>query len=220
QGPEHSSARLERYLQLCAEENMQVCCPTTPAQMFHLLRRQLLRPYRKPLVIMSPKSLLRHKLSVSTLEDITDRSYQPVIGEVDEVEPEKVDRLLVCSGKVYFDLLEARREHQLDNIAILRLEQLYPFPRDELVALIEAYPNARELVWVQEEPRNQGAWSLLLSKRHLGGCFPDEKPLLCVARPYSASPATGFAAIHREQQRMLVEQALLLDEQAIRQKSA
>lgn len=208
QGPEHSSARLERYLQLCAEDNMQVVYPTTPAQMFHLLRRQMLRLFRKPLIVMSPKSLLRHKLSTSTLSDLHSGRFQNVIDEIDEIDKEAVTRILVCSGKVYFDLLEARREHNIKTISIIRLEQLYPFPREELVEMIATYPNAEVLIWVQEEPRNQGAWSTLLSKRHLGGCFPDEKPLHCIARPYSASPAVGYLSLHREQQQQLVEEAL------------
>ena len=208
QGPEHSSARLERYLQLCAEDNMQVVYPTTPAQMFHLLRRQILRLFRKPLIVMSPKSLLRHKLSTSTLADIENGGFQNVIGEVDELDDSSVTRILVCSGKVYFDLLESRREHGIENVAILRLEQLYPFPREALVGHIEKYANAQELIWVQEEPRNQGAWSTLLSTRHLGGCFLSEKPLRCVARPYAAAPAVGYLSLHLEQQQQLVFDAL------------
>jgi 2-oxoglutarate dehydrogenase E1 component len=210
QGPEHSSARLERFLQLCAEDNMQVVYPTTPAQMFHLLRRQVLRPYRKPLVVMSPKALLRHKLSVSSLSDIEQGAFLPVIDEVDTLDPKRVERLLICSGKVYFDLLEARREHQIAHSAIVRLEQLYPFPREELAAIAARFPNVKEFVWVQEEPRNQGAWPVMLSKRHLGGCFPQDRPLLCVARPYSASPAVGYHALHVKQQQDVVEEALLL----------
>ncbi|MCZ6666608.1 MAG: 2-oxoglutarate dehydrogenase E1 component, partial [Gammaproteobacteria bacterium] len=182
QGPEHSSARLERYLQLCAEENMQVCYPTTPSQMFHMLRRQMIRPYRKPLIVMSPKSLLRHKLSVSPLAEFIDGGFRVVIDEIDPIDKDQVHRILVCSGKVYFDLLEARREHDVTDCAILRLEQLYPFPKSEIQNLLKAYANADELVWVQEEPRNQGAWSMLLSTRFLGGCFDQTKPLLCVAR--------------------------------------
>ena len=208
QGPEHSSARLERYLQLCAEDNMQVVYPTTPAQMFHLLRRQILRLFRKPLIVMSPKSLLRHKLSTSTLADIENGGFQNVIGEVDELDDSSVTRILVCSGKVYFDLLESRREHGIENVAILRLEQLYPFPREALVGHIEKYASAQELIWVQEEPRNQGAWSTLLSTRHLGGCFLSEKPLRCVARPYAAAPAVGYLSLHLEQQQQLVFDAL------------
>ncbi len=222
QGPEHSSARLERYLQLCAEENMQVCYPTTPSQMFHMLRRQMIRPYRKPLIVMSPKSLLRHKLSVSPLEEFIDGGFRTVIDEIDSIDKDKVHRILVCSGKVYFDLLEARREHDVTDCAILRLEQLYPFPKSEIQNLLKAYPNAEELVWVQEEPRNQGAWSMLLSTRFLGGCFDQTKPLLCVARPYSASPAVGYASLHLQQQQRVIHDALDLSrfEQARQKKSA
>ncbi len=218
QGPEHSSARLERYLQLCAEDNMQVCYPTTPAQMFHMLRRQQVRPYRKPLVVMSPKSLLRHRLSVSPLEEIIHGQFQAVIDEVDHLDKSKVTRILACSGKVYFDLLEARREHDIDNVAIIRLEQLYPFPKDEMQATLAQYPNASELVWVQEEPRNQGAWSMLLSARHLRGCIGEHKELTCVARPYSASPAVGYASLHLEQQQAIIDEALSLDALETRQK--
>lgn len=210
QGPEHSSARLERFLQLCAEDNMQVVYPTTPAQMFHLIRRQAIRPYRKPLIVMSPKALLRHKHSVSSLDDIEKGRFQPVIDEVDAVDRKKVERLLLCSGKVYFDLLDARRKHGITHSAIIRLEQLYPFPREEVMKIAATFPKVREFVWVQEEPRNQGAWPVMLSRRHLGGCFPEELPLLCVARPYSASPAVGYHALHVLQQEALVEEALML----------
>ena len=208
QGPEHSSARLERYLQLCAEDNMQVVYPTTPAQMFHLIRRQMLRLYRKPLIVMSPKALLRHKLSVSTLDEIEHGAFQPVIDEIDPLNRKQVQRLLICSGKVYFDLLEARRQQGITDVAIIRLEQLYPFPRDEIMQIAKTFPNAQEFVWVQEEPRNQGAWSVMLSKRHLGGCFPANLPLRCVARAYSASPAVGYYAVHVKQQQELVDEAL------------
>jgi len=211
QGPEHSSARLERFLQLCAEDNMQVVYPSTPAQMFHLLRRQMLRPYRKPLVVMSPKSLLRHKLSASMLEDIEDGAFQPVIDEIDALDRSQVNRVLFCSGKVYYDLLEARREHGLADCAIVRIEQLYPFPREEILAIAATYPNVREYIWVQEEPRNQGAWTVMLSRRHLGGCSPVDRPLLCVARPYSASPAVGYMALHVKQQQEVVAEALGLN---------
>ncbi len=211
QGPEHSSARLERYLQLCAEINMQVCIPSTPAQMFHMLRRQVMRPFRRPLVVMSPKSLLRHKLSTSSLEDITERSFQPVIGEIDDIDPDKVTRVLACSGKVYFDLLEARRQHEIDDIAIFRIEQLYPFPREEVEAVIRQYPNAREVLWVQEEPRNQGAWVYLLARLHLFGCLREDQQLMLVARPYSASPAVGYMRLHIEQQQALINESLRLE---------
>ena len=171
QGPEHSSARLERFLQLCAGENMQVCVPTTAAQMFHLLRRQILRLYRKPLIVMSPKSLLRRKLACSPLTALTDGKFQLVIDEIDNLEAVAVTRLLLCTGKVYYDLLEARREQQIRNIAIARIEQLFPFPHDEVKAMIARYPNCEEVVWVQEEPKNQGSWYYLQSRGTLVGCL-------------------------------------------------
>ncbi len=214
QGPEHSSARLERYLQLCSNDNMQVCYPTTPAQMFHLLRRQMLRPFRKPLVIMSPKSLLRHKLSVSSLEDFTSGGFATVLDD-EELRPRSVKRVLVCSGKIYFDLLAARKENQIDDCAIIRLEQLYPFPKKEMLDSLNHYPNADELIWVQEEPRNQGAWSTLRSSRFLAGCLDGDKTLQCIARPPSSSPAVGYAALHLEQQHQIVKDALRLEDQAI-----
>jgi 2-oxoglutarate dehydrogenase E1 component len=158
QGPEHSSARLERFLQLCAEQNMQVCVPSTPAQMFHMLRRQMKQGFRKPLIIMSPKSLLRHKLSVSQLEDLTQGSFRTVIDEIDDIQVSKVTRVVFCSGKVYFDLLDSRRGDALHNVAIVRVEQLYPFPAEEYASIIKKYSNAKEIVWCQEEPQNQGAW--------------------------------------------------------------
>jgi 2-oxoglutarate dehydrogenase E1 component len=211
QGPEHSSARLERYLQLCAEENMQVCVPSTAAQMFHMLRRQMLRPYRKPLIVMSPKSLLRHKLSTSTMEDITGRQLQLVIDELDNIDPQRVTRLLFCAGKVYYDLLEARRENKLDNIAIGRIEQLYPFPREEVKAVIDRYPNAREIVWVQEEPKNQGSWYYMQSRGTMIGCLGPHHTFGYAGRFYSASPAVGYMAKHLQQQKQLVADALQLD---------
>jgi len=212
QGPEHSSARLERYLQLCAEENMQVCFPSTAAQMFHMLRRQMLRPYRKPLIVMSPKSLLRHKLSTSTLEDITDRGFQLVIDEIDEIDNKAVSRLLICSGKVYYDLLDGRRENEIKDIAIARIEQLYPFPKRQLSELIDGYPNVSEVVWVQEEPRNMGACAYLLESLNLFGSLNENQQLLIVSRPHSASPAVGSPSRHLEQQRQLVREALRLEE--------
>ncbi len=208
QGPEHSSARLERYLQLCAEDNIQVCVPSTPAQMFHMLRRQLLRPYRKPLIVMSPKSLLRYRLSTSTLSELTDNGYQTVIDEIDEVDPHKVTRLLLCSGKVYFELLEKRREYQHTHTAIIRIEQQYPFPVDQLKAIIKRYPKAKDIVWVQEEPRNQGAWYYMQSRRNIKACLTPEHRLSYAGREYSASPAVGYLPLHRSQQQALIEQAL------------
>ena len=211
QGPEHSSARLERYLQLCAEENMQVCFPSTAAQMFHMLRRQILRPYRKPLIVMSPKSLLRHKLSTSTLEEITDHGFQLVIDEIDDIDKKQVKRLLICSGKVYYDLLDARRDNEINNIAIARIEQLYPFPKQQLTELVRSYPQVEDVVWVQEEPRNQGACAYLLESLNLFGSLNENQQLLIVARPHSASPAVGSPSRHLEQQRQLVREALLLE---------
>lgn len=202
QGPEHSSARLERYLQLCAEYNIQVCVPSTPAQMFHLLRRQMIRPLRKPLIIMSPKSLLRHKESVSSLEDLADKGFQSVIPEVEKLDPGKVRRLIACSGKVYYDLLAYRRKHNIEDIAIIRIEQLYPFPHNEFQVEVERYPQARDILWCQEEPGNQGAWHriqhyLLRHKR------PDQT-LGYALRPSSASPAVGYLAKHNFQQNELI----------------
>ena len=211
QGPEHSSARLERYLQLCAEENMQVCYPSTPAQMFHMLRRQAIRPYRKPLIVMSPKSLLRHKLSTSPVDKLVNGEFELVIDEIDDLNKADVTRLLVCSGKVYFDLLEARRENGLKNIAIIRLEQLFPFPREEMTALINSFPNAKEVVWVQEEPKNQGSWYYMQSRGTMIGCLSDHHVFGYVGRFYSASPAAGYMSLHQQQQKQLIEDALQLD---------
>jgi len=211
QGPEHSSARLERFLQLCAEENMQVVMPSTPAQMFHLLRRQMLRPYRKPLIIMSPKSLLRHRNSTSTREELAEGAFRITIDDIDPIDPKKVTRLVLCSGKVFFDILEKRREHELGHVAVARVEQLYPFPEKEIKALLQRYPNADEICWAQEEPRNQGSWFHMLSRRHLAGCIQKRHKLLYAGRTYSASPAVGYLNVHLEEQRALVETALGLD---------
>lgn len=155
QGPEHSSARLERFLQLCAEDNMQVMTPTTPAQIFHALRRQAIRPIRKPMIIMSPKSLLRHKLAVSNLEELANGTFQTVIDEVDNINKADVTRLVLCGGKVYYDLVEKRREKELNNTAIVRIEQLYPYPEARLAEVLAQYPNVKELVWAQEEPKTK-----------------------------------------------------------------
>jgi len=209
QGPEHSSARLERFMQLCAEYNIQVCMPTTPAQMFHMLRRQMLRPMRKPLIVMSPKSLLRHRLSVSALEELTTGGFRTVIGEVDALEPDAVTRIVLCSGHVYYDLLERRRAEDDHQVAIVRIEQLYPFPRDALVQEINRYPNAHTVVWCQEEPRNQGCW--YQSRHHLSACVRDDQSLHYAGRKGSASPAPGYYSLHVEQQKALVEQALFGD---------
>lgn len=206
QGPEHSSARLERFLQLCAENNMQVVVPSSPAQMFHLLRRQMLQPFRKPLIVMTPKSLLRHKLSVSPLEDLTKGSFRNVIDEVDDIAPAKVTRVVFCSGKVYFDLLDSRRSDGIHNVAIVRIEQLYPFPAEEYAAIIRKYSNAREIVWCQEEPQNQGGWYQI--RHRLQEPLPADHHLLYAGRAPAAAPATGIFKLHVEQQQGLVDAAL------------
>jgi 2-oxoglutarate dehydrogenase E1 component len=213
QGPEHSSARLERFLQLSAEHNIQVCVPTTPAQVFHMLRRQNLRPLRKPLVVMSPKSLLRHKDAVSTLEELAEGQFQKVIGEIDDIQPEKVTRAVLCSGKVYYDLLSTRREKGLDHVAIIRLEQLYPFPEGELEATLALYPNIKEVSWCQEEPMNQGAW--YSSQHHMRRVIQGLMPSLYLdyaGRDASASPAAGYMALHVAQQNKLIADALGLED--------
>ncbi len=206
QGPEHSSARLERYLQLCGEHNMQVCVPSTPGQMFHMLRRQMIRPYRKPLIVMTPKSLLRHRLSTSALEDLTDGYFHNVIPEIDEIKPSKVSRVVFCSGKVYFDLLEARRADELDDVAIVRIEQLYPFPDKEYAKIIKTYSYAREIVWCQEEPENQGAWYQI--RHRLQAPLKARHTLTYAGRSTSASTAAGYFQLHVQQQKALISAAL------------
>ncbi len=220
QGPEHSSARLERFLQLCARENMQVCFPSIPAQMFHMLRRQVLRPYRKPLIVMSPKSLIRHKLSVSPIEEMIEGSFMLVIDEIDNINKSDVTRLLICTGKVYFALLEARRENQISNIAIARIEQLFPFPTDEVKAMIDSYPNLKEVLWVQEEPKNQGSWYFMQSRGTMIGCLSDQHTFGYAGRFYFASPATGSMKLHLAQQKQLVNNALQLDKLEVTHKKA
>ncbi len=209
QGPEHSSARLERFLQLCAEHNMQVCTPSTPAQIFHLLRRQAVRPLRKPLIIMSPKSLLRHKLAVSPLEALVNGHFQTVIPEIDAIDPAGVKRVVICGGKVYYDLLDKRRELNMVDTALVRVEQLYPFPDKKLIEALAAYPNAVEVFWCQEEPMNQGAW---YSTRHnLERVMRQWKPELTIGyagRPSSAAPACGSVYLHAKEQAALVAYAL------------
>ena len=206
QGPEHSSARLERYLQLCAEHNMQVCVPSNPAQMFHMLRRQALRPFRKPLVVMTPKSLLRHKLSVSSLGDLSQGNFKLLIPETDDIKAAKVERVVFCSGKVYYDLLEARRAAQVDNVAIVRIEQLYPFPQTEYAETINGYPNVREIVWCQEEPGNQGAWYQI--RHRLQEPLKPKHLLSYAGRSPSASTAAGYMQLHAQQQKELIQDAL------------
>jgi 2-oxoglutarate dehydrogenase E1 component len=208
QGPEHSSARLERYLQLCAEQNMQVVVPSTPAQVYHMLRRQVVRPMRRPLVVMSPKSLLRHPLCTSAMEELAEGTFQPAIDEVDALDPAKVKRVVFCSGKVYYDLLEQRRKNEQEDVAIVRFEQLYPFPLFEVREILEKYTNVQDFVWCQEEPQNQGAW--YCSQHNFRNAIQGAE-LKYAGRPASASPAVGYMSVHLKQQKALVENALDLD---------
>jgi 2-oxoglutarate dehydrogenase E1 component len=205
-GPEHSSARLERFLQLCAEWNMQVCVPSTPAQMFHMLRRQMLQSFRKPLIVMTPKSLLRHEMSVSSLDDLTRGSFARIIDEIDDLSPAQVRRLVFCSGKVYFDLLKARRKDAIRDVALVRIEQLYPFPSEEYEAILNRYINAREIVWCQEEPQNQGAWYQI--RHRLQEILGSRRQVLYAGRAPAAAPATGITKIHEAEQHALIDAAL------------
>jgi 2-oxoglutarate dehydrogenase E1 component len=207
QGPEHSSARLERFLQLCALDNMQVCVPTTPAQAFHMIRRQMVRPTRKPLIVMTPKSLLRHKLAISTLDELAGGEFQLVIGEHRELPAKKVKRVVLCSGKVYYDLLEDAEKRGLTDVAIVRVEQLYPFPRPEVTAELEKYTSAKEVIWCQEEPMNQGAWFQI--RHHLQACVGAKQSLSYAGRARSPAPAAGHLNTHVAEQSALVEQALV-----------
>ncbi|MGI9291170.1 MAG: 2-oxoglutarate dehydrogenase E1 component [Gammaproteobacteria bacterium] len=212
QGPEHSSARLERFLQLCAENNIQVCVPSTPAQMFHMLRRQMKRMYRKPLIVMTPKSLLRHKMSVSPLADLTDGKFQMIVPETARLDADKVRRVVFCSGKVYFDLIEARNVADIEDVAIVRIEQIYPFPIDEYAGVLAQYPNATDIVWCQEEPQNQGAWYQV--RHRLREPVGDQQQLYYAGRPASAAPASGIFKVHMHQQQILVEAALGIEVKA------
>ncbi len=205
QGPEHSSARIERFLQLCAENNMQVCQPTTPAQIFHLLRRQMIRPFRKPLVIFTPKSLLRHKQAVSDLKDLSVGGFETVIGD-DSVDAKKVKKVILCSGRVYFDLLAGRAERELSDVALVRFEQLYPFPHKAFEAQFKRFPSATHVVWCQDEPQNQGAWFYI--QHHILEGLKDGQKLSYAGRPASASPAVGYYDKHYAQLRDLLNAAL------------
>ncbi|MGB1199468.1 MAG: 2-oxoglutarate dehydrogenase E1 component [Thalassotalea sp.] len=209
QGPEHSSARLERFLQLCADHNMQVCVPSTPAQVFNMLRRQVVRPMRRPLVVMSPKSLLRHPLAVSSLEELSTGVFHNVIGEVDDIDAKAVERVVFCSGKVYYELLEQRRKNELNNIAIIRIEQLYPFPEQELQQELEKYQHVKQFVWCQEEPQNQGAW--YCSQHHFRTSIPEGTYLTYAGRKASAAPAVGYMSVHVKEQQALVNEALTVE---------
>ncbi|MEJ8566663.1 2-oxoglutarate dehydrogenase E1 component [Elongatibacter sediminis] len=206
QGPEHSSARLERFMQLSANYNIQVCIPSTPAQMFHLLRRQVLQPTRKPLIVMTPKSLLRSKASTSEMKVLAEGHFQRVIGDRGPGDTEEIERVILCSGKVYYDLVQIRDEEEIRKVAVLRLEQLYPFPEEQVAEFIAEFPNASEVIWCQEEPKNQGAWYQI--RHHLQACVRDDQSLTYAGRAQSPSPAVGYYTIHIEQQRALVERAL------------
>jgi 2-oxoglutarate dehydrogenase E1 component len=208
QGPEHSSARLERFLQMCADHNWQVCVPSTPAQVFNMLRRQVVRPMRKPLIVMSPKSLLRHPLAVSSLEELSEGKFHNVIGEIDDLDPKDVKRVVMCSGKVYYDLLDQRRKNEQNDVAIIRLEQLYPFPQEECAKIVAQYSHVKDWVWCQEEPQNQGAW--YCSQHHFWQAIPEGAKLTYAGREASSSPAVGYVSVHNQQQKALVEDALTI----------
>ena len=210
QGPEHSSGRPERWLQLCAEENIQVVMPSEASQMFHLLRRQVLRPYRKPLVIFMSKRLLRFNDSMSPLANFTEgTSFRPVIGDVVKGNENSAKRVILCAGQVYYDINKARLERGLDkDIAMIRVEQLYPFPYEEVAAELSRYPNATEIMWAQEEPKNQGAWYQILHR--IQSVAKDNQKVVYAGRPASASPAVGYMSKHTAQLKQLVEDALEL----------
>lgn len=208
QGPEHSSARLERFLQLSADHNWSVCVPTTPAQVFHMLRRQHIRPVRRPLIVMTPKSLLRNPLAVSSMDELTNGVFQNAIGEIDSLAPKKVKRVVICSGKVYFDLLQERRKREQDDVAIIRIEQLYPFPADEVNEIMKDYQHVKDFVWCQEEPQNQGAW--YSSQHHFRAAIPAGAELTYAGRAASAAPAVGYLSEHNKQQQQLVDDALTI----------
>ena len=205
QGPEHSSARLERFMQLAADTNMQIVQPTTASQIFHVLRRQMVRNVRKPLVIMTPKSLLRNKDAASPLSEFTRGGFQTVIGEIKEIKAEKVKRIVVCSGKVYYDLMKKREERDSDDVAIVRIEQLYPFAHKAFATEIKKYPNATEIVWTQDEPQNQGAWFFV--QHYIHENMLEGQKLGYAGRAASASPAVGYSHLHQEQQKALVDGA-------------
>jgi len=209
QGPEHSSGRIERYLQLCADYNVQVCIPSNSAQIFHLLRRQMLRPMRKPLIVFTPKSLLRSKDAASPLQDLAEGKFQPVIGEIEDLPAAEIKRVIACSGKIYYDLLKVRGERGIGDMAIIRIEQLYPFPHEDFSAQIAAYPNATEVVWCQEEPGNQGAWHRI--QHYLLRHMRPGMKLGYALRPSSASPAAGYLAVHHEQHKAVIDAAFRPD---------
>ncbi|MES9948021.1 MAG: 2-oxoglutarate dehydrogenase E1 component [Candidatus Thiodiazotropha sp.] len=206
QGAEHSSARPERFLRLCANHNIQVCVPSSASQIFHLLRRQMLRPYRHPLVVMTPKSLLRHRLATSPKQELLEGGFKNVIDEIDDIDPKKVQRLIMCSGKVYYELLETRRSRGLEDVAIIRLEQLYPFPQEDFDKIVTRYKNAKMFIWCQEEPQNQGAWDQI--KHRFYPIVSKNRQLYYVGRSSAAAPSVGYRSVHVEQQETLIDEAL------------
>jgi 2-oxoglutarate dehydrogenase E1 component len=205
-GPEHTSARLERYLQICAQKNMQVCVPTTPAQIFHLLRRQVLRSCRIPLVIMSPKSFLRHKLAASSLDELANGSFQTLIPEHEFTDKAEIKHVILCSGKVYYDLLEERKSRDRQDIAVLRIEQLYPFPYEKVEQQLRDYGHVEDITWCQEESKNHGAW--YITRDRLTHCLAPGQKLRLASRPSAASPAAGYRALHLEEQKLLLAAAM------------
>jgi 2-oxoglutarate dehydrogenase E1 component len=204
-GPEHSSARMERFLTLAAEDNAQIVQPTTPAQHFHMLRRQALRRWRKPLIVFTPKSLLRHPLATSSMEDLANGRFHRVLPDELATRSKKVGRVILCSGKLYYDLVKHRQDTGREDVAIVRLEQLYPLPKKSLLAALDPYPDGISLVWAQEEPENMGAWTYL--RVRLGERVFGRWPLSVVARDESASPATGSASSHRMEQQEIIQKA-------------
>jgi 2-oxoglutarate dehydrogenase E1 component len=206
QGPEHSSARLERFLQLCALNNMIVCAPTTPAQDFHMIRRQMKMRTRKPLIVMTPKSLLRHKLAVSSLDELANGEFRRLLPDTTAT-AKKVRRVVVCAGKVYYDLLEEAQKRGIDDVALVRVEQLYPFPRPELCAELQRFASTREVIWCQEEPQNQGAWYQI--QHHLRACLQPKQSLSYAGRPRSPAPAVGHMAEHLAELNQLLADALV-----------
>jgi 2-oxoglutarate dehydrogenase complex dehydrogenase (E1) component-like enzyme len=222
QGPEHSSARIERFLTLCAENNMQVANCTTPAQYFHLLRRQMFggedrRGIRKPLVIFTPKSLLRHPAATSTIHDLTSGGFQEVIDDSASSDPQRMARVVFCSGKIYYDLLAAREERKADQIALVRLEQLYPFTHSMVSDILQRYPQAAEVIWAQEEPRNMGAWRFL-REQFQPLLDSSGRELRYVGRSESASPATGSMKRHQQEQAEILDEALTIGAAAVKGK--
>jgi 2-oxoglutarate dehydrogenase E1 component len=218
QGPEHSSARLERYLQLCAEHNIQIVVPSNAAQFFHMIRRQVLRPMRKPLIVMTPKSLLRKKEASSPLTDLANGQFQVIIPETEKLSAKKVRRVVFCAGKVYYDIVAERAKRGIDDVAVVRIEQLYPFPHEEFQAQIELYASAKSVVWAQEEPMNQGAWFSI--QHYLLRQLRPDQALTYAGRASSASPAVGYLQLHNEQQRQLVDAALTIEAGAAKKAAA